>query len=206
MTQIKLTYFNLRARAEPARLLLAYAGVKYQDIRIPAPWDNPSPWAKMKPNTPYGQVPLLTWDGEEIAQSMAITRFLAAEFNLKGRNNLESAQIDEIVDTIEDAINVTIKTHFEEDAAKKAEKIKNLNETTVLPMLAAVEKRLIQRGGQFLVGNTLSLADIHLYFFCSEYTQPALLSSTPKVGDLVRRVGQMPNIQRWVRARPASKF
>merc|ERR1712168_181021 len=93
---IKLTYFNLRARAEPARLLLAYAGVKYEDIRIPAPWDNPSPWASMKPSTPYGQVPLIQWNGEIIAQSMAIARFLAAEFNLKGKNNLESAEIDEI--------------------------------------------------------------------------------------------------------------
>merc|ERR1711956_111938 len=67
MAQIKLTYFNLRARAEPARLLLAHAGVKYEDRRIPAPWDNPAPWTAMKPTTPYGQCPLLEWDGEVIA-------------------------------------------------------------------------------------------------------------------------------------------
>merc|ERR1711994_623840 len=73
------------------------------------------PWADLKPNTPYGQCPLLEWDGEVIAQSMAITRFLAAQFGLKGRNNVESAQVDEIVDAIEDVIGVTIKTHFEED-------------------------------------------------------------------------------------------
>ena len=74
MAQIKLTYFNLRARAEPARLVLAYAGAKYDDVRLPAPWDNPKPWATLKPTTPYGQCPLLEWDGEVIAQSMAITR------------------------------------------------------------------------------------------------------------------------------------
>ena len=74
MAQIKLTYFNLRARAEPARLVLAYAGAKYDDVRLPAPWDNPKPWAALKPTTPYGQCPLLEWDGEVIAQSMAITR------------------------------------------------------------------------------------------------------------------------------------
>ena len=76
MAQIKLTYFNLRARAEPARLVLAYAGAKYEDVRLPAPWDNPKPWAALKPTTPYGQCPLLEWDGEVIAQSMAITRLL----------------------------------------------------------------------------------------------------------------------------------
>jgi len=206
MSQIKLTYFDLRARAEPARLVLAYAGVKYIDDRIPAPWDNPAPWAAMKPTTPYGQTPLLQWDGQVIAQSMTITRFLAAEFGLKGKNNLESAQVDEIVDTIEDVIGVTIKTHFETDPVKKAETVTELNKTAVLPMLANIEKRLVSRGGQFLVGNTISLADIHLFFFCSEYTTPLLLANTPKIANLVKRIEYLPNIQKWIRVRPVSKL
>merc|ERR1711875_141669 len=194
MSQIKLTYFDLRARAEPARLVLAYAGVRYTDQRIPAPW------AAMKPTTPYGQTPLLSWDGEIIAQSMAITRFLAAQFGLKGKNNLESAQVDEVVDTIEDVIGVAIKTHFETDPVKKAETIAALNKSTILPMLTNIEKRLVSRGGQFLVGNALSLADIHLFFFCSEYTTPALLATTPKIANLVKRVEYLPNIQKWLRS------
>jgi hypothetical protein len=46
---------------------------------------------------------------------------VAAQFGLKGKNNLESGLIDEVVDTIEDAINVTIKTQFETDPVKNAE-------------------------------------------------------------------------------------
>ena len=44
-TKIKLTYFNVRGRAEPARLILAQAGVDYQDIRIER-----EDWPKVKPS------------------------------------------------------------------------------------------------------------------------------------------------------------
>ena len=82
---------------------------------------------------------------------MTILGFLAAQFGLKGRNNVESAQVDEIVDAIEDVIGVTIKTHFEEDPKAKAAKVAELNKSHVLPTLASIEKRLVSRGGQFLV-------------------------------------------------------
>ena len=34
MTNIKLHYFNAKGRAEAARWIMEYAGVKYQDIRF----------------------------------------------------------------------------------------------------------------------------------------------------------------------------
>ena len=34
MPDIKLTYFDLKARGETARLILAYAGVAYEDERV----------------------------------------------------------------------------------------------------------------------------------------------------------------------------
>merc|ERR1711982_91213 len=52
MPNVKLTYFNLKARGEPCRLLLAYGGIKYEDERIPPPWDPTSTWASLKPTTP----------------------------------------------------------------------------------------------------------------------------------------------------------
>jgi glutathione S-transferase len=97
MPSIKLTYFDLRARAEPARLILAQAGQKYDDVRLPAPWDNIAPWQEMKPKTPFGQLPVLCFDGVEIAQSMAVARFLGREFGLAGATNVENALMDAAV-------------------------------------------------------------------------------------------------------------
>merc|ERR1711976_792010 len=73
MPNVKLTYFNLRARGEPCRLLLAYGGIKYEDNRIAPPWDPTSTWAGLKPTTPFGQLPVLNWDGVEICQSTTST-------------------------------------------------------------------------------------------------------------------------------------
>ena len=44
-TKVKLTYFNLRGRAEPARLILAHAGVDFEDCRITS-----EEWQTLKPS------------------------------------------------------------------------------------------------------------------------------------------------------------
>merc|ERR1712080_252336 len=61
MPEIKVTYFNLRVRGEPIRLLLAYGDLPYEDIRPLPPWEDKEGWAKMKPTLPYGLSP--SWSG-----------------------------------------------------------------------------------------------------------------------------------------------
>ena len=52
--------------------------------------------------TPFGQVPVLEVDGVPISQSTSIARFLAKEFNLAGKDHLEQAQADMVVDACND--------------------------------------------------------------------------------------------------------
>ena len=66
------------------------------------------PWKALKPTMPWGQLPCLTYNGQKICQSMTICRFLAREIGIAGRNNLEMAQVDEIIDAITDAIDATV--------------------------------------------------------------------------------------------------
>merc|ERR1712008_659631 len=98
-TKIKLTYFNFRGRTEPARLILAYAGVNYEDCRITS-----EEWAKLKPSTPCGGLPVLCYNAVEITQSMAAFRFLANEFGLAGKTNMERASADMIADFVGDLL------------------------------------------------------------------------------------------------------
>jgi len=203
MPNIKLTYFDLRARAEPCRLLLAYAGAKYEDERLPAPWDNMAPWAALKPNTPWGQVPLLAWDGEVIAQSMACARFLAREYNLAGRTSMEMAQVDEIIDVIQDLLNAWYSLYHAKDTAGQQKFL----ETNIPTGMGQLEKKLESRGGQYMVGNAFSWADLHLFFYVTDMKLMAnkdVDQNFPKIANLVQRVGRIPNVKAWVESRPAS--
>merc|ERR1711971_1203854 len=121
--KVKLTYFNLRARAETARLLLAYGGIQYEDYRVRATFEHPGEWTEMKPTTPYGGLPLLEWDGVCIAQSMAIARFLAREVGLAGRNSLEAAQVDEVVDAVNDIFQAGLNAIFSNDPAQMSKHV-----------------------------------------------------------------------------------
>merc|ERR1739842_59914 len=97
MSNIKLTYFNGRGRGETARLILAYAGKEYEDRRVSFE-DMPS----LKPSLPFGQLPVLEVDGDMIGQSMAIARFLANQYGIAGSSNLVKAQVDDVVDVMND--------------------------------------------------------------------------------------------------------
>ncbi|CAD5222123.1 unnamed protein product [Bursaphelenchus xylophilus] len=102
MVQYKLTYFDARGLAEPARLILNYAGVKFEDERIAPGPENLNP---IRDQLPFGQVPVLTIDGKtKIAQSLAIFRFLGRRHGLGGKDEVEQAVIDSYGEFIYDLL------------------------------------------------------------------------------------------------------
>jgi len=139
MCEIKYTYFDLRVKGEPARLLLAYGGVKYTDERIALGWNDPKPWQALKPTTPWGQLPMLQWKGDTLCQSMAICRFLAREFGIAGKSSMEMAQVDEIVDVVQDAINATYKAWSVKDKEEKKAELVKLTEQYYVTVLGQLE-------------------------------------------------------------------
>jgi len=202
---LKLTYFDLRARAEPTRLILAQAGVEFEDERLPAPWDDMAPWTAMKPTTPFGVLPILCVDGTKICQSMTIARYCGHAYGLGGKNAMENAQMDEIVDAVSDFTEKQYNAFlFEKDEAKKAELQKTYTTETGPTFLKQLEARLCSRGGEYFVGGKLSYADIIVYNFCSELPCKQALASHPKLNALVDKVANLPNIKKWVESRPAT--
>ena len=69
MSDIKLSYFNLKGRAEISRLILSYSGVTFTDERLTG-----AQFGAIKSSLPYGQMPLLDYKGQLICQSISIAR------------------------------------------------------------------------------------------------------------------------------------
>ena len=76
MVKIKLTYFNVRGRGEVARLLLHHAGKKFEDYRLPLPFEEEgrAGWIELKPTLPWGTLPVMEYGGLVLGQSLAINR------------------------------------------------------------------------------------------------------------------------------------
>merc|ERR1719350_59480 len=184
--KIKLTYFNGKGRTEPARLILAYAGVDYEDCRIEF-----EDWPKLKPNTPCGGLPVLCYNGVEIAQSMAVFRFLANEYGLAGKTNLERARADMIADCVGDLL-ASVFAIFSAPEDKKAE----------------LQKKLLkQNGSKFFVGNYVTWADIMVANFCEAMTAKAGDAAFGKFNVLkshVKMILDLPKIKKWIEERPVT--
>ena len=69
-----------------------------------------------------------------------------------------------------------------------------------------LEKRLKDNGGQWFAGNSLTWADLHLYFFAGtgDYIEPDVLWKYPALANLVYRIEALPNIANWMKARPCN--
>ena len=70
--------------------------------------------------------------------------------------------------------------------------------------MAQLEKKLTERGGQFFSGNSLTFADLHVFYFLSEaeFMCPIVVKQYPNLSSLVDRIGSNPNIKNYIETRP----
>lgn len=205
MADIKLVYFNLQARGEPVRLILAAAGQKYEDVRISF-----EDWPKEKPNSPYGQLPYVVYKGKIYGQSVALANFFAREFSLAGKTDLEALRVDEAVGLTVDFINTIYKAKFESDKAKKEELYKNLFDSDA-PRFLGFFQRLLKDNGNtgYLVGSSLTQADLFLYNVLDSlvFEKPDAASTfPPEIVKLREQVESNPGLKEYLASRPEVSF
>ncbi|ESO13219.1 hypothetical protein HELRODRAFT_184883 [Helobdella robusta] len=201
MPNYKLVYFNGRGRAETIRLTFVASGIEFEDHRI-----EQDRWPDMKPKTFAGYLPYLEVDGKVLVESMAIARFVAREGKLAGGCSYEQAQIDSIVDILSNMAEKAVKIVYYSTGEEKKNLEKEFIETVLPDVFKLLEKFLQDK--QFLVGDKLSLADLHFHtvlecvgLFAKDWP---LLSG--KMKRLFDRVESEPRIAEYLKNRPVTPF
>ncbi|KAG8283966.1 hypothetical protein J6590_003657 [Homalodisca vitripennis] len=116
--------------------MLAYLGKEFEDHRCSA-----EEWLRIKhieltsacvPATPWGKVPVLEIDGQQVTQNIPIVRYLGKEAGLGGKDNWEDLRIDEIVSVI-DEFRVVLLTCTADRSYSAKKRIKNLLRNKIKP-------------------------------------------------------------------------
>ncbi|CAB97240.2 glutathione transferase [Caenorhabditis elegans] len=205
MPTYKLTYFNSRWFAEPARILFQLAGVPFEDFRFTR---GNGTWEKLKDKTPFGQVPVLTVDGFDIPQSSAIIRYLANKFGYAGKTPEEQAWADAICDQVKDFIDSFKQIVIAKRDGKTAEEIEKIHTEIFLPAkdsyFKIINGILEKSKSGFLVGDSLTFADIVVVenFTTLDKNHYCNASEQPRLTALREKVYAIPAIKHWVETRP----
>ena len=219
---MRLTYFNVRGLAETTRMLFAVNNQtgdreEYEDFRYPLEvidmkthqmtkdeFDSDKSDGKLVKS--LNKVPFLEVDGHVIPQSKTMERFLARRFGLMGNDEYESAHIDSICECVRDFKDMYQKVRVAEDVDTA------MNEwftVTLIERLTLLENLL--NDNSFSVGDKLSLSDIVLYSFITNFfdNKEASMNATlaaPRLRKIVTMVGELPEIKEWLEKRPKTNF
>uniref|UniRef100_A0A672VDK7 Glutathione S-transferase n=1 Tax=Strigops habroptila TaxID=2489341 RepID=A0A672VDK7_STRHB len=193
----KLHYSNGRGRMESIRWLLATAGVEFEEQFIEKKED----LEKLR-NDGYllfQQVPMVEIDGMKMVQTRAIGSYIAAKYNLYGKDLKERAWIDMYVEGTTDLM-VMIMYHPFEPADTKEKNLALIIERATTRYFPVYEKALKDHGQDYLVGNKLSWADIHLLeaILMVEEFKPDILSAFPLLQAFKGRTSNIPTIKKFL--------
>ncbi len=205
MASYKLTYFNGRGRAEISRYIFAQAGVDYEDNRVTG-----EEFGKMKPTLPAGSLPLLEVDGKPLAGSGSIARFLGERFNLGGETDFDNAQLDSLIDVVNDFSAQAVQAFFGGDEEKKAAAKKALFETHLPKYFGILEKRVVANNSPdgWVYGNKLTYVDLRISITFDGILplDPTISDRFPALKKLNDAVRAQPKIAEWIKKRPETQF
>ncbi|MBN0989399.1 glutathione S-transferase family protein [Amphritea pacifica] len=157
MANIKVTYFDINGgRAEPIRLALHCLGQDFEDHRFQF-----SEFAEIRKGTPFGQVPVVELDGEQITQSNALCRYFGKQAGLYPEDDYQALLCDEVMDVVED-----ISHKLSATMTMTGEALKSAREQLVAPLttyLKWLAARLTKQGGEYFADNRLTIADLKVF-------------------------------------------
>jgi glutathione S-transferase len=207
--QFRLTFYDARGMAEMSRLILVYAGVPFEDIRI----SKEESWDKIKKESPY-TLPLLEFNGKKLSGGDAIARMLAKMYGLAGQDVFEQAQADAMLGVMRDFMGAAldyVKFKYNLIFGKTAEDC-DLDKLYYVQFVPAVKRYfgiLEQYASQptpdgFFLHSGVSYVDFAAanMFESLNALHPDLLAPYTNIKAIVQRVFALPQLRRYLDRRP----
>jgi len=210
-----LAYWGIHGLAQPARLMLAYAGhCNFEDVtykRGPAPDYNTEDWLRVKfslhldfPNLPY----LIDHKHNlRITESHAIYRYLARELGIGATCSKGAAKEEMIGDSLKDLVGKWGGLVYSPDFEKEKEEfVKNLPGS-----LTAFENWLKGTDGKqrdWLGGDHLCYGDFILHDFLVQTNVfcPKVYDSFPQLTRVFKAFKALPQLQDYFKSDACSKY
>lgn len=232
-----LLYFNDgKGRAELSRLIFIYGDIPFEDRTISL-----HEYKQMRDSgkLPFEQFPTLEVGETTISQSCAIARYAAREAGIYPLDRVQAASSDMVVDAWRDLLDLLYGCYVDRivengqllmkmrQASLRVERLDEYFKVTVPMHLSRFEQMITDnQGSSFLVGSSLSWADLAVFdilytldqaaalwttpstfFYIPEPSGPyqppkKLLERYPKLEALKKTISEAPKIAAWLKAHP----
>ncbi|XP_072944772.1 glutathione S-transferase 2-like [Epargyreus clarus] len=204
MPKVAVHYFNARGLGEGPRMLLAYGCQEFEDHRVER-----EDWPEFKPKTPFGQMPVLEWDGKMFSQSNAICRYLGHMYGLDGDNLEEDLEIDQNMDFFTELRMEAASVFYETDEELKAKKQEEAEQNEYPKMLQKFEEIVIKNDGHIALGR-LTWGDFVIagvYDALKRILQmPDLDEKYPNIKRIYENVTAINKVKAYIEASPKTEF
>ncbi|KAJ1562771.1 hypothetical protein HK405_008070 [Cladochytrium tenue] len=208
---LKLTYFNVPARAEPIRLALFAAGIQFEDVRPPR-----DELLARRPEFPYEQVPVLEVDGGAVvlAQSLAILRYVGSLGGLYSHTDArEAVRVDEVLALIDEMYNhADWPASYHGSEPERLAVRRRMAEGPIARCFDFVSRRIEVFGGPYAAGKRLTVADFAIYGLVLHFTNKVtngvfgvpvtLVDAYPKLKRIAEQVAAHPKVVEWYTLHP----
>src|SRR5260370_41330977 len=200
MGKLKLVYVEIDGeRGEAAGLAMVIGGVPLEDERVKF-----ADWESRKPGTPFGALPVLELDGQTVAQSNGINRYVGKLAGLYPSDAWQAALCDEAMDAVEEIATRVWRTMALPAAEKKVQR-ESLAAGPLSYSLDRLQRRLVAHGGQDFAAGRLTVADLQVFVWIHHLRSgqldhvPVDLPDRvpPRLGGHYDRVNEQPAIKAY---------
>ena len=195
MNNLRLTYFEMRGRAEAVRVLLHATQQAFEDCRVVTGDE----WGELKPRLPFGGLPIFETGGVLLCESHAILRHLGKAFTPPTQDDLGGAHLDAAHNAIAAFQEDLWRFNWVEDYYDHLESYAN---ETLEPRLKQLTNWLCRRrdGAPDWFGAEFSHVDCVAFCFLDEIDAffPGVLAGFEELFALRLRVASLPGVSGYL--------